>query len=229
MKMSKIPMSDSRVRWLTAVSMVACLALVSSHLFDQQMAAMVSKLLASSAFIGVAWLCGAMRSRYGRILLGGLALSWCGDMFLLGAGDLFFLAGLVSFLLAHIAYVVAFCTFGQNGRWVLAALLPVAAASLLATAWLTPFVPADMLAPVRLYAVFISLMVVAAIGVSGSGGPWLVPTGALLFYLSDLSVASLQFTDPAFPNYVWGLPFYYTGQLMLAMSVAYDGQRNTNQ
>ncbi len=227
--MSKTLMSDSRIRWFTAVTMVACLVLVSSHLFDQRTGAMVAKPLASSAFIGVAWLCGAIRSRYGRILLAGLGLSWFGDMFLLGTGEQFFLAGLASFLLAHVAYVVAFLTFGQNGRWILAALLPVAAVSLLATAWLAPFVPADMTVPVRTYTFFISLMLVSAFGVKGAGGPWLVPAGALLFYFSDLSVASLQFTDPAFPNYVWGLPFYYTGQLLLAMSVAYASQRTTNQ
>ena len=49
----------------------------------------------------------------------------------------------------------------------------------------------------------------------------LVPLGATLFYFSDLSVATLQFTSTAFPHYVWGLPFYYTGQLMLALSVSY--------
>ena len=86
-----------------------------------------------------------------------------------------------------------------------------------------------MLIPVRAYTFFISLMVITAFGVRGAGGPWLVPLGALLFYFSDLSVASLQFTDPPFPNYVWGLPFYYTGQLLLAMSVAFAGQRTTNQ
>jgi hypothetical protein len=67
----------------------------------------------------------------------------------------------------------------------------------------------------------ISLMVITAFGARGAGATVLIPLGATLFYFSDLSVASMQFTRQAFPSYIWGLPFYYTGQLMLAMSSAF--------
>jgi uncharacterized membrane protein YhhN len=149
----------------------------------------------------------------------GLTLSWLGDVFLLGSADALFLAGLASFLLAHVAFVVAFSIHGLNDRWMLAALLPVGISSVLATVWLTPYLPEGMLVPVRAYTFAISLMVVTAFGARGAGGPLIIPLGATLFYLSDLSVASLEFTDMAFPSYVWGLPFYYTGQLMLSLSV----------
>ena len=91
--------------------------------------------------------------------------------------------------------------------------------SVLVTVWLAPYLPEDMVVPVRTYTFVISLMVIMAFGARGAGSPALIPAGATLFYFSDLSVAAGQFVDPAFPNYVWGLPFYYTGQLLLALSV----------
>jgi uncharacterized membrane protein YhhN len=142
-------------------------------------------------------------------------------MFLLGESRALFLAGLVSFLLAHVAYIIAFSFHGLNDRWSFAAVLPITAVSIFVSLWLTPYLPQDMIIPVRVYTFVISVMVITAIGAKGAGGPMLIPVGALLFYLSDLSVATMQFTEPRFPNYVWGLPFYYTGQIMLAMSVKY--------
>ena len=44
--------------------------------------------------------------------------------------------------------------------------------------------------------------------------------GAVLFLLSDLSVARDRFVAPGFVNRLWGLPFYYGGQVLLAASVA---------
>jgi len=48
----------------------------------------------------------------------------------------------------------------------------------------------------------------------------LILAGALMFFLSDLSVASQRLVQMEFPTYVWGLPLYYAGQLCLALSVS---------
>ena len=225
--MSLLMHSTVTARRAAGLALVACAALVGSRLVDAPAAAAASKLAASCLFIAVALLSDARQSRYGRIILAGLVCSWFGDMFLLVDRPGFFMAGLVSFLLAHVAYIFAFSTYGQNERWMLAALLPVAIASLVVTIWLGDYLADDMVVPVRVYTFVISLMVIAAFGARGAGGPLLIPVGATLFYLSDLSVASLQFTDPGFPNYVWGLPFYYTGQLALALSAAWVGKKGT--
>lgn len=201
--------------------LAACAALVVFRLLDIEIGAAVAKILASSAFLAVAIGAGAFRSNYGKIVFAGLVFSWFGDMFLLGASQELFLAGLASFLLGHVAYIVAFGIRGINGRWSLAAVVPIAAVSLAVTLWLAPYVAPYMLIPVRIYTIVISLMVIAAIGTRGAGGPLLIPVGAALFYFSDLSVASMQFTEPVIPTYIWGLPFYYTGQLLFALSVAY--------
>lgn len=203
------------------LSLLACAALVACQLYDVRAGAVVAKLLASTAFILVALRSGGTASRYGTIVIAGLVLSWFGDMFLLGSSESLFLAGLVSFLLAHVAYIIAFSFHGLNDRWSFAAVVPIAAVSILVSLWLAPFLPQEMIVPVRVYTFVISLMVITAFGAKGAGGPVLIPAGALLFYFSDLSVATMQFTEVAFPNYVWGLPFYYTGQLLLAMSVKY--------
>ena len=82
--------------------------------------AVPAKLIASTAFVVVAVTAGALESRYGRILLLGLVLSWFGDAFLLSETKRWLLSGLVSFLLAHVAYVVAFATVGVTGVGLLA-------------------------------------------------------------------------------------------------------------
>lgn len=206
-------------RFLIGTLLIACVSLVIFQLIEVRIGTVGSKFVASTAFLGVAVLSGALRSRYGQVLFAGLVLSWFGDMFLLGTSRQLFLAGLVSFLLAHIAYVIAFSIHGLNDKWLLTAFVPVAAISVFVTVWLAPYLPGDMIVPVRTYTFVISLMVIMAFGAKGAGGPLLIPAGATLFYFSDLSVAAGQFIEPAFPNYVWGLPFYYTGQLLLALSV----------
>lgn len=211
--------------WL-GLAAVACLALVVANLVDARAAAIPAKLLASTAFLATAIVAGALRSRYGRILFLGLVLSWFGDAFLLGTTDKMFLFGLAAFLLAHVAYAIAFTVRGINLKWVLAALIPVALLSLGSMIWLTPWISAEMLIPVRVYSVVISVMVITAFGARGNAAPILIPFGALLFYFSDMSVAVGQFMQPAFPHYAWGLPFYYTGQIMLALSTASGGDKD---
>lgn len=203
--------------WI-GLAAIGCLALVVSNLVDARAIAIPSKLIASTAFLVIAIVAGALKSRYGRLVFAGLVLSWFGDAFLLGTTDKMFLLGLATFLLAHVAYVIAFAARGINTKWGLATLVPIALLSVGAMIWLAPFVATEMLIPVRVYSLVISLMVITAFGAKGNGGPTLIPIGALLFYFSDLSVAAGQFLRPTFPQYVWGLPFYYTSQIMLALS-----------
>jgi len=205
-------------RTLIALLAVAVLSLVVSLLTDLRSGVIASKMLASSLFLMLAMSCGAARSHYGRIILAGLALSWIGDLFLLDTGQQLFLLGLISFLFAHVAYISAFASLGLHRNWLLAAIVPVLLVSFGVSAWLAPYVPGDMLLPVRTYTVVISAMLIASIGARGNGASTLIPVGAILFYLSDLSVAAGQFVQTDFPNYVWGLPFYYAGQSLLALS-----------
>ncbi len=197
----------------------ATITMVVSNLLALETLSVVSKMSASSAFIALALTAGALQSLYGRIVIAALSLSWIGDLLLAGGSGQLFLFGLISFLLAHVAFVVAFCVHGIKRNSALVAGIPVAALSIAVSLWLSAYVPADMVIPVRLYTLVISIMVITAFGARGAGAPLLIPVGALLFYFSDLSVATGQFVQTDFPNYVWGLPFYFTGQVLLALSV----------
>lgn len=213
---------DKRIRTAFIVTGVSCLVLVEALLADMQLIAGIAKIVASVGFLSVAYLGGALQSTYGKILLLGLALSLLGDAFLIGESRQAFLAGLAAFLLAHVAYVASFLVHGVNLRWMSAAALPVVAIGIFVSLWLAPHTPAELTLPVQLYTAVISAMVIAAVGTRGKGGSILILIGAVLFFLSDLSVASLRLLQTDFPHYVWGLPLYYAGQLCLALSVSHS-------
>lgn len=208
------PVTKLLVR-LTAAS---CVALVICLQLDLQSAAVYSKLLASTAFLGVAISVCALCSLYGKLIFAGLTLSWFGDVFLISTTEQLFLCGLLSFLLAHVAYISAFIVRGINVKWALLSAAPIALVSLGTSDWLAPFISPQLQLPVNVYTAIISLMVICAVAARGAGAPLLVPLGALLFYFSDLSVAALRFVSADLQSYIWGLPFYYAGQLLLALS-----------
>jgi uncharacterized membrane protein YhhN len=217
---------DRKSLALAFLCAAGCAVLVAALLLDSLAFAAAAKLVASSSFILLAVSAGALASGYGTVILAGLVLSWFGDAFLIGTSRGWFLLGLVSFLLAHIAYTTAFVNLGVTRRWVLSTLFPVIAIAIGVLSWLQPHLPPEMIWPVRLYTAVISLMVITALGTLGAGATPLIAVGACLFYLSDLSVAALRFTEPAFPTYVLGLPLYYAAQICLALSVAASSSRD---
>ena len=118
------------------------------------------------------------------------------------------------------AYATAFITLGVDRRWSLTSAIAILIIAALVLAWLKPYLPVDFVWPVRVYTAVISLMVITAFGTLGAGASPLIVSGAVLFFVSDLSVAAMRFTEPLFATYVFGLPLYYAGQLCLALSVA---------
>ena len=211
---------NTQIRTAVVVTAIACLVLVGTLLVGTDSVAAGAKIIASTGFLTVAILSGALQSTYGKVLLAGLTLSFAGDAFLIGETQQAFLAGLAAFLLAHLAYVAAFAVNGINFRWLAAAALPVIGIAIGIGMWLAPHTPPELSLPVRLYTIVISGMVVTEIGTRGKGGSMLILVGALLFFMSDLSVAALRLVQTEFPTYVWGLPLYYAGQLCLALSVS---------
>jgi len=211
---------DNRIKTAFIFTGVCCLVLVESLLAQMPLLAAVAKIAASCGFLAVAYFAGALKSTYGKLLLAGLTLSFLGDAFLIGDSRQAFLAGLAAFLLAHVVYIAAFAVNGVSYRWMGFSALPIIACAVAVSAWLAPHTPPELSLPVRLYTGVISGMLVAAIGTRGKGGSVLIVVGASLFFLSDLSVASLRLVQTDFPHYVWGLPLYYAGQLCLALSIS---------
>ena len=103
------------------------MALIYFLRMDWHEAAAVAKFFASAFFVLTALTAKALKHRMGQAIAVGLSLSMIGDMLLLNSSENFFLLGLGSFLLAHVAYIIAFATHGQNLRWSVAAVIPIAA------------------------------------------------------------------------------------------------------
>ena len=179
----------------------------------------VCKPLASLGFLGAAVAAGALDSPYGRVILAALALSWIGDVLLMSSRSAVFLAGLGAFLLAHGAFGAAFCLRGEAWPWTAGALALLILPAVIVSRWLRPHLPPEMRVPVHAYIAVITGMLALAVGTAAAGSPALLLTGAVAFYLSDLSVANDRFVRPGFLNRLWGLPLYYAAQLCLAASV----------
>jgi len=212
------------------IALIAALVagLVTCEVKGARRGSRVFKPAASIGFLLLALAMGALDegNTYGHLVLAGLVLSFFGDVFLLASErPALFLAGLASFLLGHVAYAVGFVVHGVMPAATIVmggALVPVAFA---VWRWLRPHLPSDMVAAVVAYIVVISGMEALATGAAfeagpdpGGGGPLMV-LGATLFWISDLAVARRQFVDPSPASSVWGLPLYYGGQVLLALSV----------
>lgn len=179
---------------------------------------LAAKPAASVCFLVTAVSLGALDTAYGSWVLVALVLSALGDVALLGRATPLFLGGLVSFLVGHLAYVVAFAVRGVDAAWLGAAALVLAPPLVVVLRWLLPHA-GSLRAPVLLYAVVISAMVAAAAGTVGFDRDARILVGALAFYLSDLAVARDRFVEESPRNGWWGLPLYYGAQFLLAWTV----------
>lgn len=192
--------------------------LISDSLGVAKFVGGAAKMIASTAFIGLAIAGGALHTSYGIAIVVGLCLSWWGDLFLIFREPRIFLAGLISFFLAHVAYSGAFLVHAVALSWTIGAGLALAAIAVPVVLWLWPNL-GDMRIPVLGYVAIISTMVALSAGAVGRGGPVLMLAGAVIFYLSDLTVARDRFVKSDAWNRLIGLPLYYGGQVLLAYSV----------
>ena len=199
---------------------VAVAALLLAEWRKERRGVWIAKPLASLCFLWAALEFGAHQSGYGRFVLLGLALCALGDVLLIPRErPRAFQAGITSFLLGHVAYAAGFLWHGVDGMALLLAAVAMAAFTRGALRRLGPQLPDDFRTPVRVYIAVISTMVACAIGMGAGGGPASTAVGAVAFAASDLSVARDRFVAPGFVNGAWGLPLYYTAQLLLAWSV----------
>ena len=201
--------------WGYSVTCVAGLAALLWAEAQQPTWRRPTKMLASTAFVAVALSLGALETGFGRWMVAGLVLSWLGDLLLTYPSRQAFLGGLVSFLLAHVAYIVAFVVRGvEQPPWLTVVAVLVVGALILR--WLFPHVDGEMRVPVLAYVVTITVMVLLAAATSQEAADWRIPVGAVAFYFSDVAVARDRFVAPSVDNRLWGLPLYYGAQLLFA-------------
>lgn len=142
-----------------------------------------------------------------------LVLSLAGDVFLMLPRDLF-VAGLASFLLAHVAYIAG---FGLDDAWpaivvVAVLVVPIAVPILRA---LVAQRERGLVGPVVAYMAVITLMGACAVG----SGNVVAAVGAILFMASDSLIAWNRFVDPKPWAPVAIIVLYHLGQLGLVVSL----------
>ena len=188
----------------------------------------VLKTLTTGLVIAHALRRGHPGTPFTRALRAGLVLSLVGDVALLWPQQ-GFLPGLVAFLLAHLAYLVAFSrevTFGA--RPAAFAAYAVLAAVVLAVLW--PGVPGGLRAPVVAYVLCLAAMAAQTASV------WLVARqrgvaagelvlarrsawGGALFLCSDALLAFNRFHTPLPVAGLWILGTYWAAQWLIASAL----------
>ena len=203
-----------------------CAIAVAGLLFAEarglQRGVWLAKPIASLAFLWTALAAGALQTDYGVRIFLGLVLCMTGDLLLIPKGrPAVFRAGVIAFLLGHVAYSIAFLTQPLSGWGVAASAALLVLAMAFIWRWLAKSLPADMVRSVQAYLVVITVMSALACGVTVAGGPVAVAVGALAFTASDVSVARDRFVSREFVNRAWGLPLYYAAQVLLALTPAW--------
>jgi len=180
------------------------------------------KPLTTLLIIALAWPRGHGQPAARRWVLAGLLLSLCGDIALLWPQS-GFLPGLVSFLLAHLAYLRAFT---RDGVRLAARPLPFVVYGLIAAVilWqLWPGVPGALRVPVLAYVVCLASMAAQAAvrgglarGTPGQGRGRVLALGGALFMSSDALLAIDRFAHPLPLSGLWILATYWTAQWCIA-------------
>jgi len=155
-----------------------------------------------------------------RWIVTGLVLSLAGDVALIWPQQ-GFLPGLVAFLLAHIAYVVAFTREHRFGAKPAAlAIYALVAGAVLALLW--PSVPTGLRAPVTSYVLALTAMSAqtAVVGLGAHGDDRqrgrVLMIGGALFMTSDALLAINKFALPLPLSSLWILATYWAAQWCIA-------------
>jgi uncharacterized membrane protein YhhN len=147
-----------------------------------------------------------------------LVLSMLGDVFLMLPRDLF-VAGLASFLLAHLAFIAGLWVDGvATGRFAAGVVLAAVAVALVGLRIIRAVRAGEhpeLAFPVGAYMTAISLMVASAIGT----GEVLAVGGAALFFCSDALIAWERFVRPQTWHRLGIIVTYHAAQAGLTLSL----------
>ena len=209
---------------LPVLAALGALLAVAGNMLQLPALVYVFKPATTLLVIAWAWPRGADTPAVQRWIRIGLWLSLAGDVFLMWPQQ-GFLPGLVAFLLAHLAFIVAFTRrVTLLARSQPFALYALAAAVLLAQLW--PDLPAALRWPVLAYVVCLATMAAQA-GVvwliaRGSGGEALARNaaiGGVLFMTSDTLLAFNKFSAPIALSSLLILSTYWAALLLIAASL----------
>jgi uncharacterized membrane protein YhhN len=202
--------------------LVSAALTVAGHYLDppRPLLILIFKPLTTILIMVAALLPGTLQSDpYARAIVAGLAFSLVGDVLLVLPDR--FLYGLGAFLLAHIAYILAFRSGAQaQGLAGVVLVLGAVAAGMLWYLW--PGLSPHLKAPVTVYVMVIALMATLAVGrllAHPSTSSLLAAVGALLFMCSDAGLAVNRFRRPFRLAELAVLATYFAAQWLIARSV----------
>lgn len=181
----------------------------------------VFKPLATLLILALALSLPAARPDYPWAIAAGLLFSTAGDVFLMLPRDRF-VAGLASFLVAHLCYVAAFSLEAPFGGAPLA-WLPFILAGGIVAALVWPGLKPALRAPVLVYVGVIAVMAGQATGrwLALDNLPALAAAlGAGLFVVSDAVLALDRFRRHFHAARAVTLATYWSAQLLIALSVS---------
>jgi uncharacterized membrane protein YhhN len=212
---------DPRSGWLAAALCVCAALAIGSAPWALNLPALnfVFKPLATLCVIAYAFRRGAADAAAAsarRWVLAGLWLSLAGDVALLWPKE-GFLPGLVSFLLAHLAYLVAFTRHRRFGAWWPAfAGYALVAGLILWRLW--PGVPGALQVPVIAYVLCLASMAAqaAVLWRRGTARGGVLALGGALFVVSDALLATNKFAGPLPLASLWILASYWAAQWCIA-------------
>ena len=210
---------------LPAAAVLTALLAIAGNLLAVPALVYVFKPATTLLLITWAWPRGADAPDVRRWIRAGLWLSLAGDVFLMWPQQ-GFLPGLVSFLLAHLAFIAAFTRRARFAARVLPFVLyACVAAALLSQLW--PGVPAALRWPVLAYVVCLAAMAAQA------GVVWLVARGrdgemlarnaaigGVLFMTSDALLAFNKFNAPIALSALLILATYWSALGLIAASLS---------
>jgi uncharacterized membrane protein YhhN len=164
-------------------------------------------------------------SLYAYAVIAGLLCSIAGDVFLMLPSDQF-IAGLASFLVAHLLYIVAF-SYRRRFRPLSWSMVPFALYGIVIFAILSPHL-GEMKVPVLAYVVVILVMGWRAYegwAQTGQGAALVAFFGALLFIVSDSVLGINRFRGHFEIARALNLSTYFTAQWLIALSIRARGKR----
>lgn len=190
------------------------------------------KPLTTLLILAFAWPRGADAPAQRRFVRIGLVLSLAGDVFLLWPKE-GFLLGLVAFLLAHLAYIAAFCVpLRLAARPLVFAAYASIALLVLVPLW--PGIPGALRAPVVAYVVCLAMMAAQAFtwwrDSAARGAPDTLLArraafGGALFMVSDSLLAINKFGFPLPLSSLWILSSYWLAQGCIAAALRARSRR----
>jgi len=208
---------------LTLVSALLSIVALSDMGLPREIA-FLAKPLTTVLIILYAWPRGAAQPRMQRLLRAGLLFSLGGDIALLWP-EQGFLPGLLSFLIAHLCYILGFtsqCRFARP--WWPFAMFALIAGAVLLRLW--PGIAAELQLPVLVYVVCLASMAAQAwswwrssLGAPGVALARNAAWGGTLFLLSDSLIAVNKFAGAVPLAALWILASYWVAQWLLASSL----------